>query len=86
MKLGKVLQYETYIILGLLMVAGTIGKLIFNLPIDSDWFWFIAGTGLVLEGFIDLIKQRQFSKKYKVVSKKEFESMWNDLKAADKKK
>lgn len=80
----KFFQYETYIIAGLLMVTGTLAKLIFNLKIDSDWFWFIAGLALVLEGAIDLSKQRQFSKKYKVVSKKEFNELWNSLEDSNK--
>lgn len=36
MKVGKVLQYETYIFVGMLMVIGTIAKLIFGVQIDSD--------------------------------------------------
>lgn len=79
MKLGKALQYETYILIGMLMIIATTAKLIFNIPIDSDWFWFLAGVALVIEGFIDLIKQRQFGKKFKVISKTEFEEMWGKL-------
>ena len=80
----KVLQYEFYVFIGLLMVSGTVAKLIFGADIDSDWFWFIAGVSLVLEGLMDLMKQKQFSAKYKVVSKKEFEEMWTELEAAKK--
>lgn len=80
----KLFQYETYIVAGLLMVLGTLAKLIFNLKIDSDWFWFIAGLALVLEGVIDLSKQKQFSKKYKVISKKEFKELWNSLDDSNK--
>lgn len=58
MKVGKILQYETYIFIGMLMITGAVAKLIFGVQISSDWFWFIAGFALVLEGFIDLIKQR----------------------------
>lgn len=79
MVMKKALQYEVYIFVGLLMVIGTISKLIFHMNFSSDWFWFIAGLALVLEGGIDLLKQRQFSSKYKVISKKEFEEIWSEL-------
>jgi hypothetical protein len=81
----KTLQYETYIVIGFLMVALTLAKLIFHIPIDSDWFWCIAGIALVTEGSIDLSKQRQFSKKYKVISKKEFNDLWSQLENKNKK-
>lgn len=67
MVVKKVVNYESYIFIGLLMVVLTIAKLIFGFRIDSDWFWFIAGIALVLEGGIDFAKQRQFNKKYKIV-------------------
>ncbi len=82
----KILQYETYVFVGLLLVVGTFAKLVFDVHIDSDWFWFIAGVALVLEGFLLLSKQRQFSKKYKVISKKEFNELWGKLEAAEGKK
>lgn len=72
MVVKKVVNYESYILIGLLMVVLTIGKLIFGFKIDSDWFWFIAGVALVLEGGIDFAKQRQFNKKYKVVLREEY--------------
>ena len=79
MKINKALQYETYVIIGILMVITTLAKLVFNVPIDSDWFWFIAGVALVIEGYIDLKKQKQFSNKYKIISKNEFQDIWGQL-------
>jgi len=31
-----------------------------------DWFWFLAGMGLIVEGSISLVKQRKFDRKYKI--------------------
>ncbi len=84
MKIKKIIKYETYILFGLVMMGGVVAKLIFDIYIDSDWFWFIAGVALTLEGSIDLIKQRQFNKKYKVVSKSEFEEMRAKIKGYEK--
>jgi hypothetical protein len=80
MVIKKALQHEVFIFVGILMVAGTFSKLVFGVHINSDWFWFIAGLALVLEGGINLLNQRKFSSKYKVVTKKEFESMWSKIK------
>jgi len=60
-------RYEVFILVGLLMVIGTLVKLLGFYNFDSDWFWFLAGVGLVVEGAISLIKQKKFDKKYKIV-------------------
>ncbi len=57
------------------MVAGTLLKLLGEINISSDWFWFIAGIGLMTEGIIALIKQKRFNAKYKVLSKEEFDRL-----------
>jgi len=49
------------------MVVLTLIKLFGIYDFSSDWLWFIAGMGLVVEGSISLNKQRIFDKKYKVV-------------------
>ena len=59
--------YELFIGVGLLMVIATSIKLFGVVELSSDWFWFIAGLALVVEGVMLLRKQRQFDKKYKVV-------------------
>jgi len=60
-------KYEVFIFTGLLMVIGTLIKLLGFYEFSSDWFWFLAGIGLTVEGSIALAKQRKFDKKYKVV-------------------
>jgi len=60
-------RYEIFILVGFLMAVGTFFKLIGIVDIDSDWFWFLAGIGLVVDGLISLVKQRKFDKKYKII-------------------
>jgi hypothetical protein len=59
-----------FILVGLLMVVATSTKLLGHLNFSSDWFWFIAGLGITVEGFIMLGKERKFNRKYKVVERK----------------
>ena len=49
------------------MAIGTFLKLLGYFNFSSDWFWFLAGVGLVVEGGISLAKQRKFDKKYKII-------------------
>jgi hypothetical protein len=60
-----------FIFVGLLMVVSTLTKLLGHLNFSSDWFWFVAGLGITVEGFLMLNKERKFNKKYKVVERKE---------------
>jgi len=60
-------KYEIFIIVGILMSIGVVMKLVFHYNIDSDWFWLLAGLGLVVEGSISLAKQRKFDRKYKII-------------------
>ncbi len=83
---GKLIKYEGYIFIGLLMVIGTLAKLFNFMDFSSDWFWFVAGIALVFEGILHLSKQKQFNKKYKVISKQEFNELWERLEEAKKKK
>lgn len=55
------------IVVGLLMAVVVFLKLVFGFNIDSDWFWFLAGLGVAVEGVISLEKQRMFEKKFKVI-------------------
>ncbi len=64
------MRYELFIIVGILMTIGSLIKLIGIYDFSSDWFWFLAGVGLIVEGIISLIKQRRFDKKYKIIEKK----------------
>lgn len=69
--LDKFATYETFIFVGVIMAVGTFLKLIHVFDFSSDWFWFLAGVGLVVEGSISLAKQRRFDKKYKIIERKE---------------
>lgn len=64
-------RYETFIVVGILMTIGTLIKLSGYYNFSSDWFWLLAGLGLVVEGSISLAKQRRFEKKYKIIERKE---------------
>ena len=66
------LDYSTYvlvIIMGVGMAALVFLKLAWSCDIDSDWFWFMAGLGLAVEGVISFRKQRRFDKKYKIIQR-----------------
>jgi len=63
----KFAKHELFVVVGFVMVVLTLIKLFGIYDFSSDWLWFIAGMGLVVEGSISLNKQRIFDKKYKVV-------------------
>jgi len=65
----KYLSHEAVIFFGALLGMGSLLKVLGYIQIDSDWFWFLAGAGLVFEGIINLVKQKRFDKKYKIVLK-----------------
>jgi len=60
-------RYESFIFVGAAMAGATLLKLLGILYFSSDWLWFIAGLGLVVEGTISLVKQKNFEKKYKII-------------------
>jgi len=62
--------YETFILVGFLMSFLTLLKLLGYINFSSDWLWFLAGVGLVIEGAISLVKQRRFEKKFKIIERK----------------
>ena len=68
---SNIVRYEAFILVGLLMAVGKLIKLLGIYDFSSDWFWFLAGIGLTVEGAISLNKQRQFDKKYKIVERNE---------------
>lgn len=63
------IRYDVFILVGVLMVVGTLAKLLGYWDISSDWFWLLAGIGLTIEGLISMIKQRRFDRKYKVIDR-----------------
>ncbi|MEK6855067.1 MAG: hypothetical protein AABX73_02490 [Nanoarchaeota archaeon] len=67
--INNFLRYEVFIVVGFLMTAGTLIKLLGFYDFSSDWFWLLAGLGLIVEGAISLVKQKKFDKKYKVVER-----------------
>lgn len=69
MVISNLVRYEAFILIGLLMAIGTLIKLFGLYDFSSDWFWFLAGVGLAVEGAISLNKQRKFDKKYKIVER-----------------
>ena len=71
----NIARYEIFIVVGLLMALGTFLKLSGYYYINSDWFWFLAGVGLAIEGSIALAKQQQFDKKYKIITREEYEKL-----------
>ncbi len=62
-------RHELFLGAGILMICGTLTKLTGLYQFSSDWFWFVAGLGLVIEGLIMMGKQKKFDKKYKVIQK-----------------
>jgi len=73
MKIVNLVRYEGFILVGIIMVVGTLIKLLGLADFSSDWFWFVAGVGLVIEGAISLSKQRKFDRKYKIIERCEIE-------------
>lgn len=71
MVISNFIKYEVFILVGFLMAVGSLIKLLGIYDFSSDWFWFLAGIGLAVEGAISLNKQRQFDKKYKIVERNE---------------
>ena len=69
----RLANYEMFIFVGILMVIGTLLKLLGYYEFSSDWFWLLAGVGLMVEGSISLLKQKRFDRKYKVVEREEGE-------------
>lgn len=67
----NIFSYEILILVGLVMSVGTLLKLLGFYDISSDWFWFIGGVGLVVEGTISLLKQKTFENKYKIIKMEE---------------
>lgn len=70
-KIENFAKYEVFIIVGVIMTIGTLGKILGFYDISSDWFWFLAGLGLIVEGAISLAKQKKFDKKYKIIERTE---------------
>ena len=68
-KIISLMRYESFIFVGIVMTIGSLIKLLGYYDFSSDWFWFLAGIGLAVEGAISLIKQKRFDNKYKIIEK-----------------
>ena len=67
MEIEKFARYESFVFIGALMTLVVMGKLLGFYNISSDWFWLMAGVGLILEGLISFYKQKRFDNKYKII-------------------
>ena len=67
--IANFMRYEAFIAVGLLIAVGSFLKVMNVISISSDWFWLLAGLGLIVEGIISLVKQRKFDKKYKIIER-----------------
>ncbi len=65
--IGDYLSYYSVIAAGVAISAGVILKIFYGFDISSDWFWFLAGIGLAVEGLLSWRKKKKFDKKYKTV-------------------
>ena len=62
-------HYILFIIIGFLIAVGALIKILGYYNFSPDWFWALAGIGLIIEGIISFIKHKKFDKKYKVIEK-----------------
>tara|TARA_Y100000310_G_scaffold334146_1_gene413195 strand:- start:282 stop:506 length:225 start_codon:yes stop_codon:yes gene_type:complete len=67
----NLIRYEFFISIGIIIVVGSLIKLLGVYEFSSDWFWFFAGLAFVIEGIIFQIKQKKFDRKYKIIEKDE---------------
>lgn len=59
---NKVWQYETFIIVGIIIALFSFLNVFRITHINSDFFWALAGLGLVVQGFIDRRKWQETKK------------------------
>jgi hypothetical protein len=69
--IDKFATYQVFAFVGVAIIIGTLIKLLGYANFSSDWFWLLAGVGLVIEGSISLVKQRRFDRKYKIIEREE---------------
>jgi len=56
----KVLQYKTFIVVGIIIAVLAFLNVFGITNINSDLFWALAGLGLVIEGFIERHKWKKY--------------------------
>ena len=62
-------SFVLVILVGVVMSLAVLFKIFGNVNIDSDWFWFLAGVGLIFEGVLSYKRQKNLNKKFKVVER-----------------
>jgi len=62
-------SFVLVVLVGLVMALTVLGKLFFGFDVDSDWFWFLAGVGLAVEGVISFRARKRFDQKYKILKR-----------------
>lgn len=75
MNIDNFIGYKYFVMIGIIMTLGTLVKLLGFWDFSSDWFWFLAGVGLTIEGAISLVKQKKFDKKYKIIERENIENL-----------
>ncbi len=55
---------EFFLVVGIVMVFGTLIKLLGIADFSSDFFWFITGLSLVSEGIVLVAKKQRYNKRY----------------------
>ncbi len=65
----NLIRYEAFIAVGLFIAILSLIKVLGYYDFSSDWLWFLAGLGLMVEGIISFNKQRRFDKKYKIIER-----------------
>jgi len=69
---GMKKDYASFVLVvfvGIVMALAVLAKLFFGADIDSDWFWFLAGVGLVFEGVISFKARKRFDRKYEILKR-----------------
>jgi len=46
----NLLRHEVLILIGAFIALGTLIKILGSYDFSSDWFWFLTGLGLLIEG------------------------------------
>jgi hypothetical protein len=74
----NLIRYEGFILIGIIIAIASLIKLLGISNFSSDWFWFLAGLGLIVEGAISFVKQKRFDRKYKIIERKD---IWKTTKS-----
>jgi len=56
-------NFVSLILLGIGMSAMVLMKIFGGYDIDSDWFWFLTGLGLMVQGIISSRQRKKFGLK-----------------------